>query len=142
MRLSKTEIECICKENILKLNNKRSAAIKRSKDNIELPEYIQNLISLQKEALSIKNKIKELDKRYTQLLDEMYNTSNTYKIHFSRYGVIENHDFVKEYITRDMPQLPTDTEIKHQITLKNLSKDFNVELFINELIKKYEVFSV
>lgn len=72
----------------------------------------------------------------------MYDISNNISIPFSRYGIIGKYDFIELYLNLNMPKIPTEEELTHQITLKNLSKDFDIEKFINDLVEKYEVLSI
>lgn len=142
MRLSRTEINCICKEIISKLRENRKVVIKNAKSKVKIPEEVQNLLQFQKKVVSINDKIKQLDKQRTQLIDEMCDISNNISIPFSRYGIIGKYDFIELYLNLNMPKIPTEEELTHQITLKNLSKDFDIEKFINDLVEKYEVLSI
>ena len=142
MRLSRTEINCICKEIISKLRDNRKVVIKNAKSKVKIPEEVQNLLQFQKKVVSINDKIRQLDKQRTQLIDEMYDISNNISIPFSRYGIIGKYDFIELYLNLNMPKIPTEEELTHQITLKNLSKDFDIEKFINDLVEKYEVLSI
>lgn len=142
MRLSRTEINCICKEIISKLRENRKVVIKNAKSKVKIPEEVQNLLQFQKKVVSINDKIRQLDKQRTQLIDEMYDISNNISIPFSRYGIIGKYDFIELYLNLNMPKIPTEEELTHQITLKNLSKDFDIEKFINDLVEKYEVLSI
>lgn len=142
MRLSRTEINCICKEIISKLRENRKVVIKNAKSKVKIPEEVQNLLQFQKKVVSINDKIRQLDKQRIQLIDEMYDISNNISIPFNRYDIIGKYDFIELYLNLNMPKIPTEEELTHQITLKNLSKDFDIEKFINDLVEKYEVLSI